>query len=354
MGSDGSAVIVDDLLELLGDEAGAADEAAVNLGLAHELACVLVVHAAAVEDADIIGCVAEDLTDGATDGGDGAVGILRCGGHAGADGPDRLIGDNNVLQVFGGHAKQSGNGLAANDLFGDARFARLKGLTNPDDGLESGGEGSALLMDPDKAYKLMDAVKRSTCLPVTVKTRLGYDENSMNAPELGKAAQELGLRWIAFHGRTRQQMYSGTADYEAIARLKSELRIPVIANGDLFSPADAVRMRDVTHADGFMIGRGCMGNPWLFRTARQALEGRPIEAETLLERIDTAILQTEWMVQFKGERLGVVEMRKHVGHYINGLRGATAIRRKVNLMTTLDEMKGLLLELRETATEEDV
>ena len=218
----------------------------------------------------------------------------------------------------------------------------------------SGGEGSALLMDPDKAYKLMDAVKRSTCLPVTVKTRLGYDENSMNALELGKAAQELGLRWIAFHGRTRQQMYSGTADYEAIARLKSELRIPVIANGDLFSPADAVRMRDVTHADGFMIGRGCMGNPWLFRTARQALEGRPIEAETLLERIDTAILQTEWMVQFKGERLGVVEMRKHVGHYINGLRGATAIRRKVNLMTTLDEMKGLLLELRETATEEDV
>ena len=218
----------------------------------------------------------------------------------------------------------------------------------------SSGEGSALLMDPEKAYKLMDAVKRSTYLPVTVKTRLGYDENSMNALELGRAAQQLGLRWIAFHGRTRQQMYSGTADYEAIGRLKSELSIPVIANGDIFAPEDAVRMRDVTGADGLMIGRGCMGNPWLFRTARQALEGKPVEAETLLERIDTAILQTEWMVAFKGERLGIVEMRKHVGHYINGLRGATTIRRKVNFMTTLEEMRSLLLELRACAEEEEV
>jgi len=260
---------------------------------------------------------------------------------------------NTACQLFGRDPVVMGE--AAQRITELGRFTSLDiNMGCPARKVVSGGEGSALLMDPDKAYKLMDAVKRSTCLPVTVKTRLGYDENSMNALELGKAAQELGLRWIAFHGRTRQQMYSGTADYEAIARLKSELRIPVIANGDLFSPADAVRMRDVTHADGFMIGRGCMGNPWLFRTARQALEGRPIEAETLLERIDTAILQTEWMVQFKGERLGVVEMRKHVGHYINGLRGATAIRRKVNLMTTLDEMKGLLLELRETATEEDV
>lgn len=260
---------------------------------------------------------------------------------------------NTACQLFGRDPVVMGE--AAQRITELGRFTSLDiNMGCPARKVVSGGEGSALLMDPDKAYKLMDAVKRSTCLPVTVKTRLGYDENSMNALELGKAAQELGLRWIAFHGRTRQQMYSGTADYEAIARLKSELRIPVIANGDLFSPADAVRMRDVTHADGFMIGRGCMGNPWLFRTARQALEGRPIEAETLLERIDTAILQTEWMVQFKGERLGVVEMRKHVGHYINGLRGATAIRRKVNFMTTLEEMKGLLLELRETATEEDV
>ena len=260
---------------------------------------------------------------------------------------------NTACQLFGRDPVVMGE--AAQRITELGRFTSLDiNMGCPARKVVSGGEGSALLMDPDKAYKLMDAVKRSTCLPVTVKTRLGYDENSMNALELGKAAQELGLRWIAFHGRTRQQMYSGTADYEAIARLKSELSIPVIANGDLFSPADAVRMRDVTHADGFMIGRGCMGNPWLFRTARQALEGRPIEAETLLERIDTAILQTEWMVAFKGERLGIVEMRKHVGHYINGLRGATAIRRRVNFMTTLEEMRSLLLELRACAEEEEV
>jgi len=197
----------------------------------------------------------------------------------------------------------------------------------------------------------MEAVKNHTCLPVTIKTRLGYDEDSMNAIELGRAAQSLGLKWMAVHGRTRAQQYSGTADYAAIGRLKEQLTIPVIANGDVFAPEDAVRIQRETGADGVMIGRGCMGNPWLFRTARQALEGKPVETETLLERIETAMLQAEWMVAFKGERLGVVEMRKHVGHYISGLRGATAIRREVNFMTTLDEMRGLLARLRETAQE---
>ena len=259
---------------------------------------------------------------------------------------------NTACQLFGRDPVVMGE--AAQRITELGRFTSLDiNMGCPARKVVSGGEGSALLMDPEKAYRLMESVKKSTCLPVTVKTRLGYDENNMNAIELGRAAQALGLKWIAFHGRTRQQMYSGTADYEAIARLKSELRIPVIANGDLFSPADAVRMRDVTHADGFMIGRGCMGNPWLFRTARQALEGKPVEFETLLERIDTAILQTEWMVAFKGERLGIVEMRKHVGHYINGLRGATAIRRRVNFMTTLEEMRSLLLELRQSAQEEE-
>ena len=217
----------------------------------------------------------------------------------------------------------------------------------------SGGEGSALLLDPEKAYRLMAAVKAHTDLPVTVKTRLGYDEDSMNAIELGKAAQSLGFQWICFHGRTRQQQYSGTADYAAIGKLKEQLSIPVIANGDVFAPEDAVRIQRETGADGIMIGRGSMGNPWLFRTARQALEGKPVQTETLLERIECAMMQAEWMVQFKGERLGIVEMRKHVGHYISGLRGATAIRREVNFMTTLDEMKGLLLKLRDFAAQEE-
>ena len=210
----------------------------------------------------------------------------------------------------------------------------------------SSGEGSALLLDPDRAYRVMEAVRQNTGLPVTVKTRLGYDTDSMNALELGRAAQQLGLRWIAIHGRTRQQQYAGTADWAAIGELKARLTLPVIANGDVFAPGDAARMLKETGADGVMIGRGAMGNPWLFREARRALEGGAPQAVSLNERIDTAVLHARWMVDFKGERLGVMEMRKHVGHYISGLRGATAIRRQVNFATTLDELTGLLEGLR--------
>lgn len=214
-----------------------------------------------------------------------------------------------------------------------------------------GGEGSALLTDPDKAHRLMEAVKTHTSLPVTVKTRLGFDETSMNALLLGQSAQSLGLKWICIHGRTRQQQYSGKADYAAIAAIKAQLSIPVIANGDVTQPEDAPRILRETGADGLMIGRGAMGNPWLFRTALEALEGKPVTRETLAQRIETAMLHAQWMVELKGEHMGVIEMRKHVGHYISGLRGASAIRREVNFMLTLDEMRRLLETLLEAAQE---
>ena len=213
--------------------------------------------------------------------------------------------------------------------------------------------GSALLLDPDKAYKVMESVKRNTLLPCTIKTRLGFDDEHMTAIDLCRAAESLNFAWVGIHGRTRAQQYSGTANYQAIGELKAQLKIPVLANGDVFTPEDAVRIQRETGADGIMIGRGCMGNPWLFKTARQALEGKPVEKETLLDRIETALLQAQWMVDFKGERLGIVEMRKHVGHYISGLRGATAIRRQVNFMLTLDEMRDLLETMRQAALQEE-
>lgn len=114
-----------------------------------------------------------------------------------------------------------------------------------------------------------------THLPVTVKTRLGFDKSTMNAVELGKAAQSLGLRWMCVHGRTREQQYSGQADYAAIARVREQLSIPVLANGDVFAPEDAKRILRETGCSGLMIGRGAMGDPWLFRGAREALDGRP-------------------------------------------------------------------------------
>ena len=215
------------------------------------------------------------------------------------------------------------------------------------------GEGSALLLNPDKAFRIMEAVKRHTCLSVTVKTRLGYDDASRNALLLGRAAEVAGLSWLCVHGRTREQQYAGKADYAAIGELKANLRIPVIANGDLFTPQDALRMRDETGADGLMIGRGAMGNPWLFREARAALEGASAPQVTLAERIDTAILHARRMVDFKGERLGVLEMRKHVGHYLGGMRGATALRREVNRLTTLDALVDLLTSLRAHADGEE-
>lgn len=252
---------------------------------------------------------------------------------------------NTACQLFGKDPVVMGEAAARVTALG--RFKTLDiNMGCPARKVTSSGEGSALLLNPDRAYRVMEAVKRNTSLPVTVKTRLGYDEDSMNAIELGRAAESLGLKWICFHGRTRKQQYSGTADYAAIGRLKAALRIPVIANGDVFAPMDAVRILRETGADGLMIGRGAMGNPWLFRKARQALSGEPVAEETLGERIDTALTQARWMVDFKGERLGIVEMRKHVGHYISGLRGASAIRREVNAMTTLKQLEALLLTLK--------
>jgi len=207
------------------------------------------------------------------------------------------------------------------------------------------GEGSALLLKPDLAYKIMEAVKNSTHLPVTVKTRLGYDEDSMNAVELGKAAQSLGLKWLCVHGRTRQQQYSGKADYAAIARIREQLTIPVIANGDVFTGSDAARILRESGCDSLMIGRGAMGNPWLFRESLAAIRGTEAQPVTLQERVDTALSHARWMVDFKGERLGVMEMRKHIGHYIGGLRGATALRRELNMAKSLDELNNLLLRL---------
>ena len=257
---------------------------------------------------------------------------------------------NTACQLFGRDPAAMGEAAAKVTALG--RFSSLDiNMGCPARKVVSSGEGSALLLDPERAFRIMEAVARNTTLPVTVKTRLGYDEDSMNALELGYAAQSLGLRWIAVHGRTRRQQYSGTADWAAIGALKSRLSIPVIANGDVFAPGDAARMLVETGADGVMIGRGALGNPWLFRGVKQALAGLGPAPVTLEERVDTAVLHTRWMVAFKGERLGVMEMRKHVGHYISGLRGASAIRREVNFAASPEELIRLLEGLKTCARE---
>jgi len=217
----------------------------------------------------------------------------------------------------------------------------------------SSGEGSALLKTPDLAAKIMEAVKANSYLPVTVKTRLGYDGDSMNALLIARAAEALGLKWICIHGRTRAQMYSGQADYDAIAAIRQQVAIPVLANGDVFTPQDAVRALETTGAAGVLIGRGAMGNPWLFQTARQAVSGTPLTTETAQQRLAVAVEHIDRMVAFKGEHLGVVEMRTHIGHYISGVRGASAMRRALNAAKTADEQKELLRTLFAQSDGED-
>ena len=207
------------------------------------------------------------------------------------------------------------------------------------------GEGSALLKEPELAARIMEAVRRASFLPVTVKTRLGYDEDSMNALLLAQAAEAAGLAWICIHGRTRRQMYAGQADWAAIAAIRRQVRIPVLVNGDIASPEAAVQALAVSGCDGLMIGRGAMGNPWLFRKVRQALAGQPVERESPAERLATALWHIDRMVAYKGERLGVAEMRMHIGHYISGVRGAAAMRRALNTAPTAQEQKSLLIAL---------
>lgn len=254
---------------------------------------------------------------------------------------------NTACQLFG--RDPSVMAEAAQRVTGLDRFKSIDiNMGCPARKVVHSGEGSALLLKPDLAYRIMEAVKAATHLPVTVKTRLGYDEDSMNAAELGKAAQSLGLRWLCVHGRTRQQQYSGKADYAAIARVREQLSIPVIANGDVFAGSDAARILRETGCRSLMIGRGAMGNPWLFRDALAAMEGREPQPVTLAERVETARLHARWMVEYKGERMGVMEMRKHIGQYISGLRGATALRRELNLAKTLQELENLLDKLEES------
>jgi len=207
------------------------------------------------------------------------------------------------------------------------------------------GEGSALLKTPELAIKIMEAVKRNSFLPVTLKTRLGYDADSMNALVLTQAAQSFGFAWVCLHGRTRMQMFGGQADWAAIAAIKRKVTVPVLANGDIGTPDAALRAMAQTDCDGLMIGRGAMGNPWLFRSIRQALKGESITPVTHEERLQTALWHIDQMSAYKGERLGVREMRTHIGHYISGVRGAAVMRKALNAAKTAEEQKVLLDKL---------
>ena len=203
----------------------------------------------------------------------------------------------------------------------------------------SNGDGSALMRDIDKSARVAEAVVKASPVPVTVKMRRGWDKGSINAVELAIALEQLGGAAVAVHGRTRAQMYAGQSDWTTAKQVKEAVSIPVIANGDVFSAEDAVRLLRATGADMVMVGRGCFGNPWLFQQAAAALEGREIPAlPPLHQRVDTAVRQIEMAVADKGEHVAILEARKQYCWYLKGVSHANYYKEQIVRMNTLEDV----------------
>ena len=203
----------------------------------------------------------------------------------------------------------------------------------------SNGDGSALMKDPEKAARIAEAVVKASPVPVTVKMRRGWDKGSVNAVELSRMLEQVGVSAIAVHGRTRVQMYGGTADWTTIREVKEAVSLPVIANGDVFSPEDAARILKQTGADMAMIGRGCFGNPWIFQQAAALLAGEPVpERPSLAERCDTAVRQIELAAQYSCERVAVLTARRHYAWYLKGVPHASYYKEQIVRMETLEDV----------------
>ena len=205
------------------------------------------------------------------------------------------------------------------------------------------GEGSALMKNPKLVEEILSTMVRSVKKPVTVKFRKGFDDEHVNAVEIAKIAESCGVSAVAVHGRTREQYYSGTADWDIIRQVKEAVSIPVIGNGDIFTPQDAKRCLEETGCDGLMIGRGARGNPWIFKRTAHYLETGELLAEPTGAEIGEMILRHARMqVKMKGEYIGMKEMRKHVAWYTAGLPHSASMRRASNELETLEQLENLL------------
>ena len=205
------------------------------------------------------------------------------------------------------------------------------------------GEGSALMRDPEKIGQIVSAMTKVLHKPVTIKIRKGFSADQINAVEVAKRAEDAGAAAIAIHGRTREEYYSGHADYDIIRQVKESVSIPVMGSGDIYKGKDAKRMLDETGCDAVMIARGARGNPWIFREVAHFLEtGEELPRPSVEEVKEMILRHARMLIDFCGENMAIRQMRKHAGYYVTGYPDASRIRREVNLCVTFSDLERTL------------